>query len=561
MVAPLTSTLVTASRASLAAACSAPTIASIAIPGDARFVAIARDVLLVQIDYMPDFASQSGLIDDAIRTPSFAPEHIAALTRRLQAALAGLRQLPWRTWSVDAQIDVRWTFANAERINHELNVERRYLHRPGAWLEPLGNNYVAITTYAPEREDALARITQQVPALVREMESICKPTQADAEIACAIAQGIIDILSARPMRGSDAAIAALVGYRHRLDASSHTPAFSVVGAENYAWRLKHASLLPWNPAQLRALAEHELKLVDGQLAMLEPALAPPTALTQEQQALARNLDQVKLLKLYDDIQLQLRAAIEKSDFVTIPAGVGPIRARVTPDAMVPMSGDGGSMNSPPPFIDDSTGWWNVEHFKDSTPVEEREATVREALLFRECPMGPYAAHEGTPGHHLQLSIARLIDDPLRNLFQDPVQVEGWALYAEQAMWENGGLGASVAAHVHTLQSWRFRIRRVVYDVNVETGVWDLQQAADYCRCAAPGRAPIDAEIKRTINWPAQLICYFAGRQQILALKEDFKRQEGAAYSERRFNDELLALGSVPYVFARAKLLGEPVPDF
>jgi uncharacterized protein (DUF885 family) len=33
------------------------------------------------------------------------------------------------------------------------------------------------------------------------------------------------------------------------------------------------------------------------------------------------------------------------------------------------------------------------------------------------------------------------------------------------------------------------------------------------------------------------------------------------FSERRFHDELLALGSVPYVFARAKMSGEPVPDF
>jgi uncharacterized protein (DUF885 family) len=68
-------------------------------------------------------------------------------------------------------------------------------------------------------------------------------------------------------------------------------------------------------------------------------------------------------------------------------------------------------------------------------------------------------------------------------------------------------------------------------------------------------------VQRTINWPTQLICYFAGKEQILMLKAAVKAKLGSAYSERAFNDELLALGSVPYVFARAKLLGEPVPDF
>jgi uncharacterized protein (DUF885 family) len=35
---------------------------------------------------------------------------------------------------------------------------------------------------------------------------------------------------------------------------------------------------------------------------------------------------------------------------------------------------------------------------------------------------------------------------------------------------------------------------------------------------------------------------------------------GAAFTDRDFHDKLLAVGSVPFVFARAKLLGEPVPD-
>jgi hypothetical protein len=548
-----------ASAASSAAA--APRLATIAIPGDARFVAIARDVALVQAEHTPDFAAQSGLIDDAIRVPSYAPAHVAAMTRRLRADLAGLRALPWRDWSVDQQIDVRWVFANAERLDREINVERLYLHRPGAWLEPVANTLIAIVTYAPTRTDAIDGLAARLPALVAEMARLCRPTGVDAEVARGLIDGIAVALKGARIVHGDAAIAALTGYRDRLAAVKDRTGFAVVGADNYAWRLKHANLLPWTPAALLALAQQALHANDAELAALAPALPPSAPLPPRLEAQARGLDQAALLALYDHIQVDYREAIEKAGFVTIPAGVGPIRARVTPEAMVPLSGDGGSMNPPPPYIADATGWWNVEHFDPAKTLAEREAIIREGVLYRLNGMGPYAAHEGLPGHHLQLSIARLNRDPLRSLFWDPVQNEGWALYAEGEMWEQGGLGDAVQTHDAVLRSWRGRIRRVIYDVNMETGAWTLQQGADWRQQTAAGVTPLSPEILRAVNWPAQLICYFAGKEQILALKRDFRAKLGPAYTERRFNDELLALGSVPYVFARAKMLGEPVPDF
>ena len=540
---------------------SAPRIATLAIPGDARFVAIARDVAFVQTEHTPDFAAQAGLFDDAIRVPSYAPAHLADMTRRLRADIRALRALPWRDWDVDQQIDVRWVEANAERIDREINVERLYRHRPGAWLEPLGNTLVEIVTYAPLRTDAIDGLAAQVPALVAEMQAICDPSGVDAGIAVGLIDGIAVVFKASDGAHSVAALAVLTRYRAQLSATKDKNSFVVIGAENYAWRFRHASLLPWNPAQLLALAQDELARVDDEIATLAPHLPAQVPLSPALQAQARDLDQASLLALYDRIQLDYRAAIEQAGFVTILPGVGPVRARVTPDALVPLDGDGGSMTPPPAFLDGNTSWWNVEHFDSKMSSADREATIRYAVLYRTNEMAPYAAHEGMPGHHLQLSVARLQADAIRSLFLDPVENEGWALYAEQEMWDQGGFGHDVDTHTAVLQSWRGRVRRVVYDVNMESGRWSLQQGADWRANTPAGTTPPTPEILRAINWPTQLICYFAGKEQILALKRDAKTRWGAAYSERRFNDELLALGSIPFVFARAKLLGEPVPDF
>ena len=510
----------------------------------------------------PSEASGDGLFEDCARAPSFSPAAVAALHARLEADLAALKAMPWRSWPVDEQIDFRWIYANARAADHILMSERLYLHRPGAWLEPVANNFINLLTYAPERVDLRRKIWPLIPPLVDEMRRTTSPTMRDAATARGLIDGLLKTLAAEnadPAR--DAAAAALDAYARELKDLKGAPESEVVGADNYAWILKNAELLPWTPAQLLALAQSELGYVDARMAELKPSLAAAPKATPEQLELARTLTREKLLALYDRITVDDRAALEKSGVLTVPDGVGLIHARETPDAMVPLTGDGGSMNPPPTYAGSNVGYWNVEHFHADWTLDRRVEAVLDAENQRVNDMGPYAAHEGVPGHHLQLSIARLIKDPIRSILADGVQNEGWALYAEDLFQRAGGLGPSVEARDRTLASWRFRVRRVIYDVNVESGLWTLQQAGDFKSSAAePGKGVVDEDIQRAINWPAQLICYFAGKTQIIQLREDYKKKLGATYTDRDFHDRLLAVGSIPYVFARAKLLGEPVPD-
>jgi len=544
-----------------AAAAPTMTVARLPIPGTPAFARAAKDVIAVKIALDPSTASGAGLFDDSALAPSFAPKTVKALHRRLRRDMGALRLMPWRSWPVDQQIDFRWIYASAAEADHELMSEKLYLHRPAAWLEPLANNFINLLTYAPERVDLRRKLWPAIPSLVAEMRAVSKPTLKDAQTASGVIDGLLSMLnaeSASPDR--DAALAALTSYETELKTLKDAPAFAVIGAENYAWVIKNAELLPWSPEQLLALAQSELSRVDARMAELKPKLAPEPTATPEQIELAKNLTREKMLALYDRVVTDDRAALDVAGIVTIPAGVGPIHARETPDAMVPLTGDGGSMNPPPTYWDSNVGYWNVEHFHADWPLDKRMAVVTEALNQRVNGLGPYAAHEGVPGHHLQLSIARLNPDPIRSILPDNVQNEGWALYAEDMFQKAGGLGPSREAEYQTLDSWRFRVRRVMYDVNVESGWWTLQQAADFKdSVATPGAGKIDEDVSRAINWPAQLIAYFSGKMQILQLREDYKKKLGPAYSDRAFHDALLSVGSLPYVFARAKLLGEPVP--
>jgi hypothetical protein len=384
-----------------------------------------------------------------------------------------------------------------------------------------------------------------------------EPTRRDVETAIGLVDALTDMARSRKATHTAEALAA---YGAELRALEPKREFEVIGRDNYAWRLEHSLLLPWTPEELLAHAEADLRLVDARLASLPPKRDPPPA-TEAQKALARSYDRATHLALYDAMEESLRAATVAGGWVTIPDGVGPLRARETPEAMIPLTGDGGSMNSPPTFGDSDVGWWNVDHWKPDMPEAARVERIVNTQSYAVTRMGPYAAHEGFPGHHLQLAIARLLEDPLRSVVGDSVQIEGWGLYAEEALFVHGGLGYTTDAERLILGSYRHRIRRVIFDVNIETGAWSLQQAADFKHGTAPGEGKVDEEILRSIQWPTQLVSYYAGKKQIVALREEYARRRGATYDERAFHDAFLAEGSIPVALIRAAMLDEPVPAF
>ncbi len=543
------------------------TLATLRLPGPPRFVAVARDVIALRFAIDPSIAAQDGLFDDGCRVPSFAPDTVKARLARLDRDVAALRAMPWRSWDADRQVDWRWILASAEDARLQLADEKLFLHRPAAWLEPLANTFIALVTYAPERAEPRLRLARGIPGMVAEMRRVVVgPTSRDVTTAKGVAAGILATLRLDPPGPErDAAIAALTGYVNDLSALKGLRDFVTVGRERYETRLRRALLLPWSGDSLLAKANVELAATDSAMAAIKASASPGAdipaapAPTPEQRALAATLDQQKLLALYDEVARSDRAFLDSARIVTVPAEVGPIHARPTPEGMIPLTGDGGSMNPPPPVGASNIGWWNVEHMDTTWTLEQKAARIAATQGFRVSWMGPYAAHEGVPGHHLQLSIVRLNPNPFRWLLQDNDLCEGWAMYAEEMLWRAGGLGGSPITSYRALASWRARIRRVVYDVNIERGDWTLQQAADYKRNAAPGKGAVDEDIMRSINWPAQLIAYFTGKMQLLDLRRAYRAKMGAAYSERGFNDAVLAEGSIPVALIRAKLLGEPIP--
>jgi len=156
-------------------------------------------------------------------------------------------------------------------------------------------------------------------------------------------------------------------------------------------------------------------------------------------------------------------------------------------------------------------------------------------------------HEGSPGHHMQLSIAKELTEipAFRNDIGYSAFNEGWALYSELLASEMGAFddpyndfGRLVA------EIWR--AIRLVVDTGLHAKGWSEEQAVQYMLAnSAIPEVSVRSEIQRYLVWPGQATSYKVGMLKILALREDARQRLGDKFDIREFHDVVLGGGSVP----------------
>ncbi len=162
-------------------------------------------------------------------------------------------------------------------------------------------------------------------------------------------------------------------------------------------------------------------------------------------------------------------------------------------------------------------------------------------------MKTLAYHEGTPGHHYQLSIQQELEDMpfFRKMVPFIAYSEGWALYAERVAYEMGML-PDPYDNIGRLQAELFRAVRLVVDTGIHAQRWSRERAIDYM-LANTGMTESDviAEIERYFVMPGQATAYKVGMTKILELREKAQKVLGERYDVRDFHRAVLNNGSVP----------------
>jgi uncharacterized protein (DUF885 family) len=165
-------------------------------------------------------------------------------------------------------------------------------------------------------------------------------------------------------------------------------------------------------------------------------------------------------------------------------------------------------------------------------------------------------HEAYPGHHLQLDIARRHPSLTRLLTDAPEFVEGWGMYSELMMREQGfDAGPEFRLMLHTDAIWR--ACRIILDVRMHRGELTVDEATDFLvEQTGFQRSNAHAEVQWYTYRPSYPMSYLLGRTLLLGLRSDEQRRLGDAFSLRAFHDTLMRNGSLPISFHRRQLAGE-----
>lgn len=186
-----------------------------------------------------------------------------------------------------------------------------------------------------------------------------------------------------------------------------------------------------------------------------------------------------------------------------------------------------------PSRDDQPG----NYWVNTYALDRRPLYVLEALTL----------HEAVPGHHLQGSIAREMENvpEFRNQTYISAFGEGWGLYSEYLGVEAGFYQDPYSRFGRlTYEMWR--AVRLVVDTGMHMKGWTRQQAMDYLASnSALSLHNVKTEIDRYISWPAQALSYKLGEITIKSLRVEAERALGEHFDLREFHDQVLKNGSIP----------------
>ena len=249
------------------------------------------------------------------------------------------------------------------------------------------------------------------------------------------------------------------------------------------------------------------------------------------------------LEAYRSAMGEARRFVVERDIATLPADES-LSVIPTPEYLrkvMPFA----AYFSPPKFELEQQGVYIVTPSVDGDAGAMREHNY--ASVYNT------SIHEAYPGHHHQLSAANANPSLVRLLVDAPEFVEGWAMYCELMMREQGFDDAPEhRLMMHTDAIWR--ACRIILDVELHRGRMGVAEAVDFLVEKTGFERPnAAAEVNRYTYTPTYQLSYLLGRVLLLRLRADEQARLGDAFSLRRFHDALLAAGSIPVSFHRRLL--------
>ncbi len=548
--------------------CAAPGLSAAAQPAPATppdFDALSKTYVEDSLALTPVTATMQGfhrhhgvVLDRAL--DDFSPDGIARSRSFYRTWSRRLGAIDPDTLDAEQRVDRRIMRDQIELALFGLDRLQAYRHDPILYVELVGNAVFAPfqLEYAPkpERFDHIIARLRAVPRLlVQARANLRDAPPVNTRVARDENAGNIDLIDhllraevpaaqaqayAKAAAPAIAALQAFNGFLER-ELSKRTRDWRL-GADGYERKCALELQTGVPSTELLAAAEADLQAIRSELKSVS---APQTV----EQALDEVASQHPTREGFlDEARATLAQATEfvrKTGVVPLPSNAN-LELIETPLFMRDTYPVGGF--NPAPTLEPRLGafYW-VTPLPADWPSEKIESKLRE---YNAWSLQQLTIHEAMPGHYVQGEYANRVEPStrrvLRALYANGPYVEGWAVYAQQMMIDQGYLGGDRRARLALLK-WSLRgIANTILDIRLHTMGMSDQQALDLMtRDTYQETQEATAKLQRAQISSCQLTYYYSGYKAWQRARDAYLPAHPGEGALARFHRVSLEEGAVP----------------
>ena len=223
----------------------------------------------------------------------------------------------------------------------------------------------------------------------------------------------------------------------------------------------------------------------------------------------------------------------------------PLVVRKEPDYMAGVAG--ASINAPGPYDKKGNTYYNVGSLS-GWPAEKSESYLRE---YNHYILQILNIHEAIPGHYTQLIYSNQSPSIVKSILGNGAMVEGWAVYTEKMMMEEG-YGNNDPAMWLMYYKWNLRATcNYILDYSVHAGNMTKEEALDLLiNQAFQQKTEAENKWRRVSLTQVQLTSYFSGYSEIYEFREEMKKKLGDKFNLKEFHEKFLSYGSSPVKYIK-----------
>ncbi|MBH1660296.1 DUF885 domain-containing protein [Stenotrophomonas maltophilia] len=343
-----------------------------------------------------------------------------------------------------------------------------------------------------------------------------------------------------------------------------------IGAEKYDQKLKFALNSSLSRQEIGERARAELKRVRedmygiAQTVLKNKPGAPemPAQPTDEQQQKAIEAalelayaDKPARDKVVDDAKAALEqstAFVREHDLMTLPDA--PVDIILMPEFQRGVAV--AYCDSPGPLDKNLKTFYAVSPIPDDWNDKQVDSFLRE---YNSRMIHLLSIHEGTPGHYLEGWHSAKFPSTLRAVLRSGLFAEGWAVYTERMMQEQGYLNNDPLFHLVQLKFYLRTISNAILDQGVHVDNWDREKAMHLMtHDAFQQESEASGKWVRAQLTSAQLPTYFVGAQEHFDTRKAVQDKLGDKFNLKAYHDQVLSYGAPPVRFARQLMLDQPI---